>query len=129
MTTDAELHLRRRHAIGTTTYVLHRIRYATAYRIGIHALAATCRLLPTRTVTRIADHYGRRADRASDPHHYAATYWRHGVRTLDVGTDRYDLAADAEATVGLVLHRRALRALHRLDVAQAAAEGRQRFTR
>jgi hypothetical protein len=119
-----ELQLRQRHAVGTTTYAVHRIRYATAYRIGLPALGAIARITPTRTVARAAEHYRRRAARAAEPHRYAATYWRNGRRVLDIGTDRYDIAADAEAALGLVLHRRALRALHRLDVETAAAEGR-----
>ena len=120
------------HRIGLPAYVLHRIRYATAYRIGMPALRAACSVLPTRTVARIGRHYAARAEAAAEPERYAAHYRYRTPVTVggyrftgcDVGTDRYDMAADAEGVTWWILHRRALRAVHRLDVARAAADGR-----
>jgi hypothetical protein len=118
--------------IGMAAYALHRIRYATAYRVGLPALRAVCTILPTRTVARIGRHYARRAERAAEPERYAAHYrYRKPVTVggyrftgADVGTDRYDVASDADGVTWRILHRRARRAVHRLDVARAAAEGR-----
>lgn len=120
------------HRIGMAAYALHRARYATAYRLGMPALRAACRILPTRTVARIGRHYARRADRAAEPERYAAHYRYRTPVTIggyrftgaDVGTDRYDIAADLHGITWWRLHRRALRAVHRLDLARAAAEGR-----
>lgn len=118
--------------IGMAAYALHRARYATAYRVGLPALRAACRILPTRTVARIGRHYARRAEAAAEPERYAAHYPYRNPRTIggyrftgaDVGTDRYDVAADLQGVTWWTLHRRALHAVHRLDVARAAAEGR-----
>lgn len=106
----------------TPAYVLHRMRYATAYRIGLPALGIIARILPTRTILGIADHYRRAERRAAEPHRYAATYRRNRRCGRAVGIDRYDIAADAGVTLHLILHRRALRAVHRLDMARAAVE-------
>ena len=118
--------------IGMAAYALHRARYATAYRVGMPALRAACSVLPTRTVAAIGRHYARRAEAAAAPERYGVTYaYRRPVTVggfrftrCDVGTDRYDVVSDAEGVAWWTLHRRARRALHRLDVATAAAEGR-----
>ena len=131
---DAERYAARGNAagIGLPAYALHRARYATAYRLGMPALRAACRFLPTRTVARIGAHYARRAERAAEPERYAVTYYYRNPRTIGgyrftgaaVGTDRFDIASDLQGVTWWTLHRRALRAVHRLDVARAAAEGR-----
>ena len=105
-------------------YILHRARYATAYRVGLPALEVACRILPTRTVVRIGRHYARRGKYAEAPHRYGVVHhrrdgWRHAV-----GVDRFDMVTDAEGVAWWTLQRRARRAAHRLDVAVAAAEGR-----
>ena len=118
--------------IGLPAYALHRARYATAYRLGMPALRAACRFLPTRTVARIGRHYAARAEAAAEPERYAAHYRYRTAVTVggyrftgcDVGTDRFDIASDLQGVTWWTLHRRALRAVHRLDVARAAAEGR-----
>jgi hypothetical protein len=104
-------------------YALHLARYYVAYRLGMPALRAACRILPTRTVVAIRDHYGRRGDRAAVPHRYGVTYPRNGWQAA-VGVDRFDVVTDLEGVAWWSLQRRARRALHRLDVATAAAEGR-----
>ena len=118
--------------IGLPAYMLHRARYATAYRVGMPALRLACTILPTRTVAAIGRHYARRAEAAAAPERYGVHYrYRRPVTVggfrfagADVGTDRYDMAADAEGVTWWHLHHRARRAVHRLDVATAAAEGR-----
>jgi hypothetical protein len=104
-----------------TGYALHRIRYATAYRVGIPALRAACRILPTRAVVVIRDHYARREAAAAEPDRYGITY---PPAQAAVGIDRYDVVTDLQGVAWWNLQRRARRAVHRLDVATAAAEGR-----
>jgi hypothetical protein len=106
-----------------TGYVLHLARYAAAYRVGMPALRAACRILPTRAVVAIRDHYGRRGDRAAEPHRYGVTYPRDGWQAA-VGVDRFDIVTDLQGVAWWSLHHRARRAVHRLDVVTAAAEGR-----
>ena len=104
-------------------YALHLARYHVAYRVGMPALRAACRILPTRTVVAIRDHYGRRdaANRAAN--RYALRHYGPRGRR-DVGDDRADVVADLQGVAWWTLQRRARRALHRLDVVTAAAEGR-----
>lgn len=106
-----------------TGYALHLARYAAAYRIGLPALRAACRILPTRTVVAIRDHYGRRDAANRHANRYALRYYGPQGRR-DVGDDRADVVADLQGVAWWTLHHRARRALHRLDVAIAAAEGR-----
>ena len=102
-------------------YVLHLARYATAYRVGMPALRAACSILPTRAVVAIRDHYARREAAAAEPDRYGVTY---PPCRAAVGIDRYDVVADLHGVTWWHLQHRARRAVHRLDVATAAAEGR-----